>query len=319
MRGFISCVNHAGQPALFECRECRMHACRECVKHTWTPSGFIDECPRCHVAMPPIHGVAERLAQQASAATPGAAAYLARLPEMLAFPANRSVLIMLIGLVMINGPLYWAVENNFHGYLALVGIGIVKALEASVYFRFVSQTAFGVKEITAPDVTDLADDLLGPLLRYIVAGAPILIAIIWYGLAAFDNVFSGLVIIGLSPARILDYSGPAMLMLAGLALWPLLTVIAAVSNSVLAVLNPAVWVSSLRTLGSTYVVAVLAFYAALGFEYFALVPVLYKLQMEHSILILTSAVSLLLLYLSMALRARLLGGLCEPYFRDLDG
>jgi hypothetical protein len=296
-----------------------MHACADCVKHVWTPDGFVDECPRCKVVMKRLTEVADRLAARAASPEPGAAAYLARLPEFLVFPARRSVLLMILGLTVFTGPLYWAVGANYHPALVWTGILVIKALEASVYFRMVTQTAYGEREISPPDVTDLADDLAGPLVRYLVATLPILAAAMWYGEARFDSMLLGILSLQLGFSNLLDYPGPAVLMAAGIVLLPLLTVIAAVSRSALAVANPALWVHSLRVLGTTYPVAVVAFYAMLGFEVFALGPVLVKLQLEYSIPVVTTFIALFAGYLAMALRARLLGGLCEPYFRELDG
>lgn len=316
MHGAISCVNHADRPAVFECASCRTHACGDCAKHVWTPKGFVDECPACHVPMQVIGKTVARMREAAERPDPGAAAYLRRIPEFLAFPSNRSVLLMVIGTTLLTAPLYWAVANNMAPYLVLLGVILIKSLEASLYFRFVTQTAWGVRDITPPDVTDISEDLIGPLFRYVVATLPILIAAGWYGEVEHGSILAGLLTLELHARAIFDQTGPGILFAVGLLLLPLLTVIAAVSRSAFAVLNPAIWVSSLQIVGSTYVVAVLAFYGVLAFEHLALMPVILKLKIAHSIPVLTTLLCLVLAYLSMALRARLLGGLCEPYFRS---
>ena len=293
-----------------------MHACADCARHVWTRQGFVDECPRCRVPMRELSAVVERMRKAAQAPRPGTAQFLARIPEFLAFPGNKSVLWMVVGLALITTPLYWATRNNLAPMFMVVGVAIVKALEASVYFRFVTQTAYGVRDITPPDVTDLVDDLFGPLFRYLVALLPIIGAAAWWGEEAMGSAVMGLLLFEFNITALLSSTGPAVLFVAGVALLPLTTVVAAISRSAISVLNPAVWVSSLRILGPSYLVAVIAFYAVLAFEYLALVPVALKLNLEHSVPVVTSLFTAITAYLAMALRARILGGLCEPHFSE---
>lgn len=312
----IACVNHASRAAVFECRECTTHVCSECAKHTWTRKGFIDECPKCQVEMRSLDAVVEKLEAAASAPPEGVAGFVSRFPEFLAFPINKSVLLMVIGLSVLTVPLYWAAGHNISPILGLMALFFAHALECSMYFRFVSQTAFGIRDIRSPDLTDVQEDLFAPLLRYIVALLPILVAAAWWGQQQLNSFVFGILLFSFNIPAVLASKGPAVLFVAGVLILPLTTIVAAISKSAIAVLNPAVWVSSLRVLGPSYLVACAAYYAVMAFEYFALVPVALELNVQHSIPVVTSMATAIVGYLTMSLRARILGGLCEPYYGD---
>jgi len=318
MRALLDCVNHPGTPALFECKQCRTHVCNACAKHIWQEDRFADLCPNCDWELAEIHGVAEQLQEVADIPDPGPVSYAERIPHFLLFPFNSSVLFICLGLAVLTAPLYWAVRNNISFALALIGIMIIRGLEISVYFRFVHKTAFGEKEMTPPDATDLVEDLFAPLFRYLVALVPCIAAIMWFGKLEYDSVWFGMLLFEADPWAILDHTGPAVLLVAGVALLPLLTIIAAISGSALSVLNPALWARALRVFGSTYLVAMIAFYAVITFEYLGLLPLLIRFNQDVDIFIVTTLVTLVISYLAMALRARILGGLGEPYLRHFD-
>lgn len=313
----LACRNHIDRPARFECRQCRAHVCDDCAKHTWVEGGFVDLCPLCGTALTAIEGVAAAEAERDSVPDPGPSAYVARIPEFLTFVVNRSVLFMVIGLTMITLPLYWAVGHNMSMFLGILGILIIRGLEATVYFRFVSQTSFGETDIHPPEAADLVDELFGPLFRYLVALSPIIVGVAWWGLERFDSVWFGLLLFDAAPRDVLSFTGPAVLVCGGVALLPLLTIIAAISGSAVAVLNPLMWVHALRVFGVTYLVAAGAFYGLMAVDYMVVVPLLGRFRAAFDVPVFTSGVILIVAYLSMALRARVLGGLGEPYFRQL--
>lgn len=313
----LACVNHSDVVALFECRECRLHLCADCVHHRWTPRGFVDDCPRCKIPAQEIAGAAA--GQRGGKGIPrrGPRAFIERIPDFLVFPVTKSPMMICLGLAIITTPILWAIENNMSGILALIGTILIAALELATYFRFVTETAYGKLEVTALDLTDLWDDLIGPLFRYIIACLPMIAAIFWFG-HKNGGIFIGLFAMAIDATVIFEDTGPAILYVCGLVLLPLLTVVAAISRSAVAVLNPVVWVQSLRVLGPTYLVAAAAFYLVLLFEVMFWRAMLLDLRMENPIPFLTPVLATALGYLAMALRARILGGLCEPYFHDMD-
>jgi hypothetical protein len=111
---------------------------------------------------------------------------------------------------------------------------------------------------------------------------------------------------------IMDYAGPASLLLIGLLLWPLLTAIAAM-GTFWDVCNPAVWYQWLRTMGSTYVIGAVFFYVALFFEYVIVGKVLAEVRAEMDIPVITAVVTTTLAYMTLAWRARVVGAMCRPY------
>ncbi len=318
MSALLDCVNHPHTPALFECKQCRAHVCKECAKHIWQDDRFVDLCPKCDNELDEIPGVAERMQRAAEAPEPGPVSFAERIPKFLSFPFTGSVLVMCVGLAVFTAPLYWAVRNNISPVLAILGMMIIRGLEISIYFRFVQKTAYGEREMTPPDVTDLGQDFVEPLVCYVVALLPCIAAIGWYGELHYDSVLFGLLLFEADPWAILDYTGPAVLLVAGVALLPLLTMIAALSRSPASVLNPALWAHSLGVFGSTYLVAMIAFYAVIAFEYLGLLPILVRFRQDVDIPVVTSVLTLTIAYLAMSVRARILGGLGEPYLRDFD-
>lgn len=299
----LSCVDHATRAARFECPGCKLPFCEGCARHEWTRRGFVDRCPRCpgvalH-ALPPHHvGRADRLA---AAPPPGGRAFLARLPALLGFPFERPVLVLLVGLAAV-APLLGALW--LFGSLTLVG------LELGLYFYLVRQTSHGA-EIDAPDFTDLGD-VLGPIPLYLAALAPFLLAGVVFGLER-GSLLAGLVA-ALGDPRLLASSPLATLLVAlGILLLPVTTLIAVMSGSVLATLDPRRWVGALRALGDTYVAALVAFSLVLVVELFVLRPLLAIAISAVDVPYLGSAIAHLVLYVPLALRARILGALYQPF------
>jgi hypothetical protein len=96
----------------------------------------------------------------------------------------------------------------------------------------------------------------------------------------------------------------------GIALWPLMTMIAAIGKSVIATYNPIIWIKTLRTFGTDYVIGVLLFYAVLVAE----ALVIPQIARALTIPLFGALIVQFLAYLPMALRARLLGAICAPYY-----
>jgi hypothetical protein len=67
----------------------------------------------------------------------------------------------------------------------------------------------------------------------------------------------------------------------------------------------------------TYVVGVAAFYGVLAFDFLVLRPLLLDLAADFDIPLLTTLTITTVAYLPMALRARILGAMCEPYLKAL--
>jgi hypothetical protein len=88
--------------------------------------------------------------------------------------------------------------------------------------------------------------------------------------------------------------------------------IAAISRSAIAAYNPILWVRTLSLFGSRSIVGAAVFYALLLVEAY-LVTALAPLR---SIPVAGAFVIRLVAVIAMAMRARVLGAVCEPYFRQ---
>lgn len=244
--------------------------------------------------------------------------YFGRIPHFVRFPVSRPVLVLLFGLAVLVTVVSWMLSFGagvlIIGLVAAIGLA---GLEVATYFHMVSSTASGKEDIDAPEWSDLLDDIIAPVLRYVAALLPIAAGILWFGYShsSWTEAFE---IAGRKPLTILNHTGPAVLIIAGLILLPLLTIIAAMSQSAAAVLDPRNWWQSLRIMGTTYAAGAAAFYAVGAIEVFVWIPLLGKLSAAYPIPLVTALATTFLAYLPMALRARLLGGLAEPFADELS-
>ena len=309
------CAAHPGLPSEFFCNSCRAHYCAECVTHL--ERGKVDQCVHCQAVVRPNNDAYTRATRpndfyQAVAPAPGAAAFIHRLTDMLSYPLQQSVVLNLFALSIFTAALGWAVAYNISGILGLLGALFILMLEATTYFHIVRRTAVCERELNPPDITDVFDDFVAPGIRYLAVSLPIIIAACWYGDIRFDSWLVGISVFA-DITVILDYPGPAILMVAGVVLLPLLTAIAAISESFSAMFNPVVWYQSLRLLGDTYLAAVVVFYAVLAFQLFVWIKILVAIQLNIEIPIVTTVAVQLLSYFPMALRGAVIGGMCAPY------
>ncbi len=189
--------------------------------------------------------------------------------------------------------------------LALVATG----LEISYYFRVLTSVAWGERELRVPDFSSLGEDVFDPLIRYLVALVPMIIAVFWLGEITNGHWIHGLALIAVRPHAIFDHAGPGLLFAAWLALWPLMTVIAAIGRSIINTYNPVTWMKTLAMLKTRYVVGASIFYALLLAESYAIPPLAGLLAIPYVGVLAVAFV----MNLAMALRGCVLGIVCEPY------
>jgi hypothetical protein len=307
------CSNHPANEARFECVPCRRYLCYVCAKRIQTRNTTADQCPRCGALATPLGGMAgEGKIAAMQKAISMHRPLVSRLGDVPAYLARPSVLLVLGGLALVEAPLRWAASHTF-GLLSIIAFFLVLGLEAGVYFHIVERTAFGEEDLEAPELTHFLDFILLPVIRYAIAVAPLVAGIIWLTIRLAMSLQGGMADFARRPTMVLDHSGPLALILVGLALWPLLTIIAAMTKSVFQMLNPVVWIATLRQLGLDYVVGCIGFYTVLGIEVFLWTPLLFAFQMKVQIWGVTSVLVLFLGYIPMALRARVLGAIAEPH------
>ena len=291
----LSCGTHPTVDARHACATCRTQYCDACVTVVGPQGKEVAQCKRCGSLATTIRpGLTPHRAQVQAipAGTLGS-----RLVGTLAYLKGVDLLLALAGLAVLVALLH------IGGFLfSLFALG----LECVVAFRIVSTSAVGADTFDAPDGDELGD-VISAALRYVVALAPLALSLVWFGVSTQATTPVP------TPAALTAGFGlPVIAILVSLALWPLLTVIAAMTTSYVAILNPLIWVKTLRIMGRDYVVGAFAVYAILAVELFALRPLLGALA--GAIPIAGVVLALFLSYLPLALRSRILGELVRPYY-----
>jgi hypothetical protein len=237
----------------------------------------------------------------------GVAHYLEQLPGAALSVFSRYALIACLALALATYAILRILLDPTSILMSFTAVLLVAALQLTTYLHFIYQTALGEEGV---DLSRLLEDLGGALLRFGLAWSPILLAMAWFGQKNFGSILFGLVVGLTEPQLIFESAGPATLYVIGILLLPLLTVIAAISHVSSEVLNPGIWIHTLRVLGPTYPVAAACFYATYGLERLLWDP------MMHEFVTFSVVAALALTYVPMLLRARILGLLCEPHLRE---
>lgn len=306
MAGFLACANHSERVATFECLSCRKHVCKDCTRHTWTKDGFVEQCPGCGETMAEIEGAEAHGDARDIPSGHGVAHFLEQLPGTALSVFSQHSLLACFGLAVAVYAILRILLDPTSLLMSFTAVLLVAALQLTTYFHFIYQTALGEEGV---DLSRLLEDLGGALLRFGLAWSPILLAMAWFGEQTFGSALFGLVVCLTEPQLIFEATGPATLYVVGILLLPLLTVIAAISHVSSEVLNPAIWIHTLKVLGPTYPVAAAFFYGTYGLERLVWDP------MMHKYITFSVVPALALTYLPMLLRARILGLLCEPHLR----
>jgi hypothetical protein len=226
-----------------------------------------------------------------------------RLPEITRYMAQPSVWMVLLGMAL----LWW-----FLRFVPMLGGLMIAGIEAAVFFHVLETSAFGADELDPPDITDLFEDVALPLLRYIAATLPITVAIVWAGLSVFEGLAR--LRAGASPSALFGgMTEPLVLLAIGVLLAPLLFAVGAIGRSVISMFNPAIWVSSIKTMGAEYVVGSLLFYGAVAVGVLVFGPLAGWIYVHVPIPFVGPIVATALASAPLILQARVLGIMCEPF------
>lgn len=290
---------------MYACQPCARTLCGACV--TMLSGGKTAMCTRCGGLALPLEKTPGLSGPVASREThlAGATPLFERVLHSLGYLGKKSVLLTLAGLAI------FVYLGRFTGggffirqalFVQLMFIGI----EAAVYFQIVSQVAYGNdEELESPDFTDIWDFAIAPAFRYLASYALVVAAVVWAGVEITDVMDN--------PRHSLSLGAPAALVLAWLVLWPLMTAIAAIGRSVVAMYNPLIWVDTLRKLGMDYVVGAMAFWTVLALEVFVIGPAAVILASRIPVPVLPGYAAGFVVLLPKALRAKILGEMCRPY------
>jgi hypothetical protein len=315
-----ACTAHPAAPARAECTTCKRFLCTSCIGLAL--EGNDEHCSFCNAVatrLPPTPAIALEPAWDpqavgkphgsptiptAAVVSAGGAALADPSPmaRVLSYVFSPSTLLVLLGLAVVSAVLRWA------GFFGLI---IAAGLQASYYFHIVVDSGRGSEHLDTPEFSDVFDSLLAPLVRYIAILVPMIAAVCWYASELARDWKVGVSLVLVRPHGIFAYPGPALLFVVALALWPLMTVIAAISSSTFEAYNPVTWFKSLRLFGRRYIAGALVFYALLVADSY-LLPELGGLR---SIPYAGVVVLQLITTIAMALRASVLGLVCEPYLK----
>jgi hypothetical protein len=310
------CTEHPRSDARATCTGCSRLLCAECVA---LPLDSNDErCVHCNavttpVARAPVAVVAPASVPAATVVGAGGVTFLEHdaspVTKVVRYLFARETVWTLAALTVLTTILRGLAGDALAMWSGgLVGL-IVTGIEISYYFRVLTSVARGETEFRTPDFSSLHEDVVDPLIRYVATLVPLVIAVLWLGAVTTGHRLDGVDVMIERPHAIFDHAGPGLLFGAWLALWPLMTVIAAIGRSIVATYNPWIWIKTLAMLRLRYVIGASIFYALVLAEAYAIPPLASLLAIPYAGVL---AIALLLSF-AMALRACVLGIVCEPY------
>ncbi len=309
----IVCPRHADAAATFECPDCRAFACGRCAKTLVVRNKPIAQCPGCGGmlrAMVVTSG-ASRAARDARQHQVREVSLVGWLTDAARYVTRPSVLIAMVGLAVVAGICLWVSDRTIALYGAFMVL-LARALEATTYFHVVERSAFGDDELAPPEYDVFWDSVLTPVLRYLVASLPLLAGLVWYAVAS-DTGTRAPLLLAADPWQLFDHRGPAVVVCAGLLLWPLTTLVAAITRSLTSTLHPLVWIDTVRAMGRDYALATVGFLAILAIETMVWMPFVMEFAARVPSTFLAAILVAFLGYLPMVMRARLLGTAVEPH------
>src|SRR5262249_12818230 len=157
-----------------------------------------------------------------------------------------------------------------------------------------------------PDFVDPWDSVLSPLLRYLATLVPLVVILVAAGVPFFQGLFSG-------PQLWVSLGAWLALILAWVALWPLLIIVAALTRSATAVFRPGIWVKILGEMRTDYLIGAAVFYGTFLIQIYVLVPIALRLAIGTGFSIVVAVVFGFIGLILEAWRARVLGEGCRPY------
>jgi hypothetical protein len=292
--------------------------CIECLEVAL--EGKDEHCVHCHAVAKPViaapvpvaASVGPRAGLPAATVVGSGAAVVdadaSPVTKILSYLFARETLLTLVALTIFTTILRALSVRS----LGIAGMGlalVATGLDISYYFRVLTSMTHGEPHFETPDFSSLGEDVFDPLIRYIATLVPLIVAVFWLGQLTTGHWLHGLVVLAVRPHSIFDYSGPGLLFGAWLALWPLMTMIAAIGKSIISAYNPVIWAKTLAMLNTRYVVGAVAFYALVLAEAYAIPQLAGLLTIPYVGVLAIAFVA----NLAMALRACVLGMVCQPY------
>jgi hypothetical protein len=239
------CQRHPAAVAGWACQSCSAALCPDCVAtQTLSLRTELDSCVLCG-------GTTRQLKVHRSRVT-----LAQRLPQALLFPFGKSALMSLVAVSAVIGVLGWFFWNAII-FVKLFCFVLWMGTFWSTIFHIIRLTARGEDELSAPDFSELYNDVVVPAVRGVAATGVVWIPA-WYIYRHSGWVF------GTSAMPLLTDPVIWLLVVAGAAYAPMALVIAASGGGVLRILNPVYVFGYIARVGRDYAVVALAIAGLFG-------------------------------------------------------
>ncbi|MBN2496610.1 MAG: hypothetical protein JXR96_18620, partial [Deltaproteobacteria bacterium] len=200
----ITCSMHSRAKAAWRCTECHKDLCPDCAASGESQSGAVVRCKHCGALAIPL--MEHREIQ----------------PYWKMFPAFLGAIVSLEGLLQI---LAVAVVMYLVSFIPLLGGLLSLSLWIAYYFSVIRKAAFGAERLpTISDFENPLDDMVAPLLRFVLASLILWAPTVWYIASHPDLVF-------VIKKPLLLFTDPVLIliMLAGILYFPGTIITAAIS------------------------------------------------------------------------------------------
>ncbi|NOZ84695.1 MAG: hypothetical protein GXP49_00220 [Deltaproteobacteria bacterium] len=243
-----NCSSHPERRALYRCKTCGKFLCKACIGSREVGINKVIICGICG-------GTAEPLDPQEMGFGP-------LIGRVLVSPLSKH------GLVSIGGAAFlcYAIEAfgrlNIFFVFSLLALAIVWGILSAFICMSVHNASRGQVDVPlSGDITDWVEDLLLPGIKLLLAGWTI-----WIPLALYILLFKRPYLVpGLSPVDMVrSLVDPVFIIMAlfGILYMPMAVIVAAMEDSVVAVLNPFLVIGLILKSPGAYLVACAMFYSA---------------------------------------------------------
>ena len=278
-----TCSIHQNSRAAWFCTKCGANLCPRCAAEDSLQRGTVVRCLACG-------GIAQELMVRRVVKP-----YWAMFDEFLRAIFFKEGILQLLGVTVV---MYLAL------LIPMVGVIVYAGIYASYYFLIIRRTAYGDVKLPLPTMDDLIEDVLAPLLRFIVATL-----IIWVPAAIYLRSTVGVLVFLAVPSLALHDPILLGLLILGIVYFPAAIMTAAVTRNTLAMLNPLVILGIVLRIPGHYFMTVVV-WAVMNVADSYLRSLAGSILLPHYVKVLTPllmiAISLIIPFLAALVLGRLL-------------
>jgi hypothetical protein len=210
-----TCTQHSNARAAWRCTKCQNNLCPACAATDTIQGKEIIRCVSCR-------GIAEWLLSRKQI-----------VPYWGMFGAFLLAIFSVSGLLQILGA---ALLMTVFAYVPIIGGLLALGVYASFYFLVIRRFAYGEETMPKPgDFSGLYDDILAPLLRFILATL-----LLWLPAFLYIRSQGFWVLLVINPMSVLHDPVLVLILVLSLLYFPAAIITAAVTENTLAMLNPLV-------------------------------------------------------------------------------